>query len=128
ARNNVIQRKSQKAAAVALVAQREAERTYASKSLARAERVAERDAAALSAQDVDQYRANFYRAEAALNAARADVAAADAAIATAESDVIGAEAAVEAAEATIERIKADIADCELKSTRDGRVQYRIAQP
>jgi HlyD family secretion protein len=30
--------------------------------------------------------------------------------------------------ATVERIKADIADSDLKAPRDGRVQYRVAQP
>nr|WP_223861339.1 HlyD family efflux transporter periplasmic adaptor subunit [Geminicoccus harenae] len=39
-----------------------------------------------------------------------------------------AEAAVDAVRATIERIQADIDDSELKSPRDGRVQYRVAQP
>ena len=33
-----------------------------------------------------------------------------------------------AAEATIARIEADIDDSELKAPRDGRVQYRVAQP
>jgi len=40
----------------------------------------------------------------------------------------GAEAAVEATRATIERIQADIDAAALRSPRDGRVQYRIAQP
>ena len=35
---------------------------------------------------------------------------------------------VTAAEATIARVQADIADSQLRSPRDGRVQYRIAQP
>ena len=56
------------------------------------------------------------------------MAAADAAIATAKSLVIAAEANVESAQATIERIQADINDSTLKAPRDGRVQYRVAQP
>jgi len=36
--------------------------------------------------------------------------------------------AVEAAQATVERIEADIKDSTLTSPRDGRVQYRVAQP
>ena len=62
-------------------------------------------------------------------AAEAQVAAADAAIGTAR--VAGRSARrrrVEAALATIERIQADIDDSTLKSPRDGRVQYRVAQP
>ncbi len=35
---------------------------------------------------------------------------------------------MEAARATIERIQADIDDSVLRSPRDGRVQYRVAQP
>jgi HlyD family secretion protein len=42
--------------------------------------------------------------------------------------VIGAESDVEAALATLERIRADLDDSVLKSPRDGRVQYRVAQP
>jgi HlyD family secretion protein len=42
--------------------------------------------------------------------------------------VVGARSGVAAAEATIARVEADIQDCQLKAPRDGRVQYRIAQP
>ncbi|MGB7397263.1 MAG: HlyD family efflux transporter periplasmic adaptor subunit, partial [Candidatus Macondimonas sp.] len=44
------------------------------------------------------------------------------------SQVVAARSAVDAAQATIERIQADIDDSVLRSPRDGRVQYRIAQP
>jgi HlyD family secretion protein len=46
----------------------------------------------------------------------------------AEAEVIGAESRVAATEATIARVQADIRDSQLTSPRDGRVQYRIAQP
>ena len=42
--------------------------------------------------------------------------------------IIAAEANVVSAQATIERIQADINDSTLKAPRDGRVQYRVAQP
>jgi HlyD family secretion protein len=42
--------------------------------------------------------------------------------------VVGARSSVDAARATIARIQEDIDDCALKSPRDGRVQYRVAQP
>jgi HlyD family secretion protein len=42
--------------------------------------------------------------------------------------VINALAAVDAVKATIDRIQADIDDSTLKSPRDGRVQFRVAQP
>jgi HlyD family secretion protein len=56
------------------------------------------------------------------------VAAADAALATARSEVIGAEAELGTARATIERIEADIDDSALRTPRDGRPQYRTAEP
>ena len=42
--------------------------------------------------------------------------------------MVDAGAAVEAAKASLESIGADINDSILKSPRDGRVQYRVAQP
>ena len=82
----------------------------------------------MSKEDLDIRLADLSSAEAALSKAKADVAAAEAAIATAESLVIRSHASVEAAQATIERIQADINDSTLKAPRDGRVQYRVAQP
>src|SRR5690606_23837601 len=63
-----------------------------------------------------------------VSSAQANVAGAEAAITTAKSQVIQAEASVGSAQAKIERIQADIRDSTLRSPRDGRVQYRIAQP
>ena len=79
-------------------------------------------------QTYDDDRARARGAEAAVGAAQAQVAAAEAAIATAKSEVIGAQAQLDAARATIERIQADIDDSMLSSPRDGRVQYRAAEP
>ncbi|WP_197138086.1 hypothetical protein [Crateriforma conspicua] len=46
-----------------------------------------------------------------------------------QEKVVAAEvASVEALQATIDRIQADIDDSELKAPRDGRMQYRVAQP
>jgi len=53
---------------------------------------------------------------------------ATAALGAAQARVDGAEAAVEAAQAAIERIQTDISRSSLKAPRDGRVQYRVAQP
>jgi HlyD family secretion protein len=72
--------------------------------------------------------ASVESARAAIEASRAQVAASDAAIATARSQVIGARSNVEAARVTIRRIDADIADSALKAPREGRIQYRVAQP
>lgn len=126
AHSQVTQRESEKAAAEAVVAQREAELDVAKKRLARTEALAKESATSL--QQLDDDRAAFHRAVAALNAAKAQVAAAEAAIITARSQIIGADASVEALQATIERIQADIDDSALKAPRDGRVQYRVAQP
>jgi len=126
AHSQVTQRESEKAAADAVVAQREAERDVAKKRFERTESLAKQSAT--SQQQLDDDRAVVYRTVAALNAAKAQVAAAEAAIITAKSQIIGAEAAVEALQATIDRIKADLDDGELKAPRDGRVQYRVAEP
>lgn len=122
----VTQREAEKTAAVAVVAQREAELDGAQRRLARSLELAPRSA--IPAQRLDDDRARFEGAKAAVSAALAQVAAADAAIGAAQSQVVGAKAAVEVTSATIERIQADLDDSILKSPRDGRVQYRVAEP
>lgn len=126
ANSQVAQRQSEKAAAQAVVAQRSAEVEVARKRLERSQSLAASKAVSLQKSEED--RAVFLSAEAMLRAAEADVAKTDAAIATAESQVLGAQADVEAAKAILERIQADLDDSVLKSPRDGRVQYRVAQP
>ncbi|MFA5514684.1 MAG: HlyD family efflux transporter periplasmic adaptor subunit [Desulfuromonadales bacterium] len=126
ARSHVAQRQSEKAAAQATVVQRQAEVGAAKRRLERSEALLSDQAVA--AQQVDDDRAMFLSTQAILHAAEAQVKVADAAIATARSQVISAESNVEAARATIERIGADIDDSVLKAPRDGRVQYRVAQP
>jgi HlyD family secretion protein len=126
ARSRVRQAEADKAAAEALTLQREAELDGKRRHLARSERLAPRGV--VPEQTLDDDRANVRAAEAALSAARAQVAAAEAAIATYNSDVIAAQAQLDAARATIQRIQADIDDSILSSPRDGRVQYRPAEP
>jgi HlyD family secretion protein len=77
---------------------------------------------------LDDDRARERGAEATLTGARAQVAAAAAAITAAQAEVVGADSGVAATQATVARVDADIEDSLLKSPRDGRVQYRIAQP
>jgi len=122
----VVQRKAEKQAAIATVAQREAEFEAAQKRFLRTEELVKRGTAAVETLDND--RARFEGARAAVSVAEAQVAAADAAIGAAESQVVDAQARITAAQATIQRIQADIDDSALKSPRDGRVQFRIAQP
>lgn len=126
AESQVIQRKSEKQAADALIEQRRAELDAAQRRLARSEKLAAKDAIPVAKLDDD--RAAFQAAKAAVAAAQAQSAAAQAAISQAKSNVVSAKSAVEAAQATIQRIKADINDSVLKAPRDGRVQYRVAQP
>ncbi|MHB6073213.1 HlyD family secretion protein [Klebsiella pneumoniae] len=59
---------------------------------------------------------------------RGAVSAARAAIEAARTSIIQAQTRVEAAQATERRILADIDDSELKAPRDGRIQYRVAEP
>lgn len=122
----VVQRRSEKEAAVSTVAQREAQMNAARARYERSNELASRGTT--SQQVLDDDRASFEAARAAVSAAKAQVAASDAAISAAESQVIDAQARVIAAQATVDRIQADIDDSALKSPRDGRVQYRITQP
>ena len=126
ARQQVLQREAERQSALSLVAQREAERDVARKQLSRSEELEARGTTSQQVLDTD--RARFEGANAAVSAAKAQVAAAEAAIATAKAQVVNAQAAVDAAAATIERIEADIRDSTLRSPRDGRVQFRVAQP
>ncbi len=126
ARHQVVQRQAEKQAAVSLVAQREAERDAAQRQFDRSQQLAARGTTSQQVLDAD--RARFESANEAVSAAKAQVAAADAAIATAEAQVVNAKAAVDAATATIESIQATINDSTLRSPRDGRVQFRVAQP
>lgn len=122
----VTMRQSDLAAAQAVVVQRESELDNARRRLARSQALARQGA--LSMQQLDDDEAVTRGAAAAVAAAKAQVAAARAAIVAAASQVTGARATVEAVAATVARIEADIADSQLKAPRDGRVQYRVAQP
>lgn len=126
ARHQVVQRKAEKQAALSLVAQREAERDAAQRRFGRSAELASRGTT--SQQVLDDDRASYESTKAAVSVAEAQVAAAEAAVGTAEAQVINAQAAADAAAATIERIQAEIRDSILRSPRDGRVQFRVAQP
>jgi HlyD family secretion protein len=125
AKSMLAQRESEKVAAEALVAQRNAELELAIKNLGRAQQLVSKGA--MSKEDYDTRVSAHFSAEAAIASAKANVTAADASISTAKTLVLGAEANVNSAKATIERIDADLNDCKLKAPRDGRVQYRVTQ-
>jgi HlyD family secretion protein len=126
AQSKLAQRETEKAAAESVVLQREAELDNFSTTFDRKEGLVGKGG--VSGAEVNLARANFYSAKAAVSIAKSNVAGAEAAVTTAKSEGIQAEATVEAAQARIERIQADIKDSVLKSPRDGRVQFRIAQP
>ncbi len=83
---------------------------------------------ASSKQEYDDNETNLLTAQADVAAARATVRQAEAAVNAAKADVVGAGADIKAMEADIERIQVDIDDSMLTAPRDGRIQYRIAQP
>ncbi len=126
ARSLVTQRVAERETAQAVIAQREAELDAARKKLHRSEQLSERGN--VSEQVLDDDRARAQGATAAVGAAKAQLAASEAAISSARSQVVAAEASVVAARATVRRVDADLDDSALKAPRDGRVQYRVAQP
>jgi HlyD family secretion protein len=122
----VAARESDLAAAQATVKQRAAELDAAQRRFARTEMLSSNGVATL--QEVDDNRASLHGTQAAVTAAQAQTTAAQAAITAAQAQVVGAKAGVTASVATIARIEADITDSRLKSSCEGRVQYRVAQP
>ena len=126
AKSVVVQRESEHHATQALVAQRRAELDAADKRLKRSQRLVVEGAT--PEQEVDDNGARVLGMTAAVVAAQAQVAAAQAGITAAKSKGVEAQSAIEAVKATVVRLQADLDDSELKAPRDGRVQYRIAEP
>ncbi|EXL01467.1 HlyD family secretion protein [Aquamicrobium defluvii] len=126
AESGVAQAEAEHSAALAIVAQRQTEFESAERRFSRSEQLARTNA--ISQQTLDDDRARMAGARAALDAARAQAASAAAGMATAKARIVDAEATIEAAEAAIDRIQVEIDDSTLRSPRDGRVQYLVAQP
>lgn len=122
----VAMRISEKAAAEAMVQQRETELVAAKNRLARTEILAKEGAS--SRQQLDDERADVKRVAAVLSAAKAQVDSAQSAIVAARSQVSGAHSQVDAIKATIERINFDLDDAQLKAPLKARVQFLVAQP
>ncbi|KWV44480.1 glycoside hydrolase family 43 [Rhizobium altiplani] len=122
----VAQREAERKSALAVIEQRKAQLDSAMKTNARSRQLL--SSSTVSQQVVDDSEAAEQAARATLASAEASLAAADAAINAAKAQVIDAEAAVDAAKAQIESVETDIADSTLVAPRDGRIQYRIAQP
>ncbi len=95
-----------------LVIQRQGELDLATAELHRSETLAGRGYA--TGETLDQRRSAQITAGAALNTAKAQVSS--------------AEAAIEAAKASLAALRANLADYTLTAPRQGRVQYRLAEP
>jgi HlyD family secretion protein len=121
----VAAKESQKAAAIATVAVKDANWDAAKRRLVRTEELTRQRVD--TPQQLDDDRATEHAADAGVKAAQAEVGTAEAAIAAARAELVKAKSAVTATEATIARIQADIDDSALKAPRDGRVQYKVAQ-
>jgi HlyD family secretion protein len=126
AKSLVAQREAERKSATAVIAQCNAELDTADRKLQRSEQLIRTNA--VPQQVLDDDRAAAEGAKAAVAAAEAQRAAAEAAISSARAQVVDAEASIDAARAAIESIKADINDSALMAPRDGRVQFRVAQP
>lgn len=122
----IAQREAEKRASLATVEQARAEVDVTHKGFERSKKLAASNA--VSEEVLDQDRAHFLSAQAALRAAEARVAAADAALSLARAQVISAQSDVAARQATVVRIQSDIDDGVLKAPRGGRIQYRVAEP
>jgi HlyD family secretion protein len=134
------QRQQAKATALASVAQCESEVTFAESELKRSQEMVAKGF--VTQQRLESDKTRLQTAQAALAAAQSRVAEAQAAIEAAQSQLLEAQSAidasksqvsearssVDAAVAAAEKIKADIDDAILRTSRGGRVQYRMAEP
>lgn len=118
-------RRSDEAAAAAMVVQRLSELDAAQRRLRRSATLAA--AGAAPSQELDDDEARVRGADAALTAARAQREAAAAAVEAARAQVVGARSNVDVALAATARIDADLRELDLTAPRAGRVQYRVAQ-
>jgi Multidrug resistance efflux pump len=113
-------------AAQATMDQRQSELDQTQRRWKRSETLSERGV--ITGQEFDDDETNRNAAQAAVASAAAQVKVAQASVEAARADAAGARAAIAAAEATVARIEADIKDSSLSSPREGRIQYKVAQP
>lgn len=100
------------AEAKAEIVQRQSELSFSQQQLTRAKELVKNNN--ISREQLDQRQANRDAARAGLSASRAHLTS--------------AERGVEAAQAELRRIQVQIDDSVLRAPRDGRVQYRLAEP
>lgn len=122
----VAQRRQAEQTALAIVAQRKSELDFSEKQLQRSRQLVAQGFNPPQKLDLDQTQKQS--AVALLSAAQSQVSEAQAAIIAAQAQAIEAQAAIEAAQATRERLQTDLTDAQLRAPRDGRIQYRLAEP
>ncbi len=122
----VAQQEANYQAALAVVAQRESDLDTSQRRLPRSEKLAQEGF--FSSQLLDDDRAKVRSFNASVSAAKSQAKAAQVGIDAARNQVAGAQANVRALQATLSRIDVELSDSELKSPRDGRVQFLVAQP
>ena len=118
-------RQADHVAAQAVVLQHRANSTVARQQLARTAALQKKGWT--TQQKLDRDLSVERSSAAGVSTATAQVAAAASAIVTAQAQVVGARSAIVAARAAIAVIQSNIDDSALRSPRDGRVQYRVAQ-
>lgn len=126
AKAQVAVRKGDVATAEAVVKQRESELYGVQTRYVRSKALMEEHV--ISVQEFDNMTSEFDGKKAQLVSAQSQVIAAKAAVNAAEAQVVNSISGVAAAQATVARIEADIEDSHLKAPRNGRIQYRIAEP
>jgi HlyD family secretion protein len=122
----VAQHESEQAAQSAMVTQREAELAVAERTAARTRILSGQHAASI--QELDEEVARQREAAAAVAASKAQLEALKSTINAAKSQVLAAQSKIAAVQASEGQIQAEIDDTVLKAVRNGRIQYRIAQP
>ena len=118
-------RQADQTAAQAVVTQHQADSTVARQQLARTAALEKKGWT--TQQKLDRDLSVERSSAAGVSTATAQVAAAESAIVTAQAQVVGARSAIVAARAAIAVIQSNIDDSALRSPRDGRVQYRVAE-
>jgi HlyD family secretion protein len=106
--------------AQAVVGQRQAEQSFATKQWQRTKELVGKGF--LAPQKLDEAQAQIQSVKAAMSAAQSQVAEAKAAVTATRSQVVEADSAIETARAVQARIQADMNDTTLRAPRAGRVQ------
>lgn len=119
-------RRGDVATAEAVVKQRKSELDGVQKRYVRSKALMDENV--ISVQEFDNITSEYGGKKAEFVSAQSQVIAAKAGVNAAMAQVINTRSGVSAAQSTVARIEADIEDSHLKAPRDGRIQFRVAQP